>query len=57
MAIPPHQTNVGVNAWQIHQHAEIFGDQPSKFRPERWQSGDKEATALMDRHMFSVGLS
>lgn len=48
------QTYVGVNAWQIHQHAEIFGDQPDKFRPERWINADKETAARMDRHMFAV---
>lgn len=50
------QTAVGVNAWQIHQHEEVFGSECQTFKPERWLTEDKSTLSEMERHMFSVCL-
>lgn len=47
-----------MNAWQIHQHEEIFGARCNEFRPERWlpEESGKDQLQRMERFMFSVGL-
>ncbi len=50
------QTVVGVNAYHIHQHTEIFGENCDKFRPERWLIEDKVRLGSMEKNLFSVSL-
>lgn len=46
------QTEVGVNAWVLHQNKDVYGPDPEKFRPERWIGEEK--TSLMESMMFAV---
>lgn len=40
-----------MNPYNIHRHKDIFGEDASEFRPERWLDTD---TKHMDRAMFQV---
>lgn len=35
VTLPPG-TIVGVNPWVVHRRADVYGDEPYEFRPERW---------------------
>ncbi|KAF7194228.1 Pisatin demethylase [Pseudocercospora fuligena] len=46
----PEGTGVGVSAWALHQNSELYGDDASEFRPERFlgnESGSKNQTASL----------
>ncbi|KAI0902791.1 cytochrome P450 oxidoreductase [Ustulina deusta] len=45
---------VGVNAWVLHRDG-IFGQDPDKFRPERWLEASKAERARMNQCLFSFG--
>ncbi|KAL1796194.1 hypothetical protein ACET3X_004734 [Alternaria dauci] len=51
----PPGTEVGVNAWVIHNNKSIFGPDAHVFRPERWMTKDKEERAVLDRNFLSFG--
>ncbi|KAH8721512.1 pisatin demethylase [Phaeosphaeriaceae sp. PMI808] len=51
----PAGTEVGINAWVIHNNKSIFGPDAHIFRPERWFTEDKEHRALMERNMLAFG--
>jgi cytochrome P450 len=38
----PPGTNVGMNAWVVHQNRAVFGQDAASFRPERWLQQDWE---------------
>jgi len=44
----PLGTEVGVNAWVIHNNTSIFGPDAHVFRPERWLTSNKEERAVLD---------
>ncbi|KAG6363849.1 hypothetical protein INS49_008952 [Diaporthe citri] len=49
----PPGTEVGVNAWVLHQNKDVYGPDPEIFRPERWIGEEK--TGLMESMMFAFG--
>ena len=51
----PPGTEVGVNAWAIHNNKSIFGPDAHVFRPERWITKNKEDRALLDRNFLAFG--
>lgn len=51
----PPGTEVGVNAWAVHNDTAIFGPDASEFRPERWIGRTAEDRATMDRNMITFG--
>jgi cytochrome P450 len=51
----PPGTEVGVNAWVIHNNKSIFGPDAHVFRPERWLTEDKEERAVLDRNFLAFG--
>ena len=51
----PGSTIVGCNAWVIHQRREIFGEDASDFRPERWIEGDPDSIKKMHNNFFAFG--
>lgn len=46
--VPPG-TEIGASPYIIHREAEIFGESPEEFRPERWL-GDREHVQRMERY-------
>ncbi|KAF2689030.1 pisatin demethylase [Lentithecium fluviatile CBS 122367] len=52
----PPGTEVGVNAWVIHNNEHIFGPDASQFRPERWLSEDSAERAALERNFLSFGI-
>lgn len=52
----PGGTIVGINAWTIHQDADVFPS-PETFKPERWlpEFTSSDHLARMERSMFSFG--
>lgn len=44
---------VGVNAWVLHRDG-IFGQDPDKFRPERWLEASEADRTRMNQCLFSV---
>ncbi|KAH6611813.1 pisatin demethylase [Boeremia exigua] len=51
----PPGTEVGVNAWVIHNNKSIFGPDAQFFRPERWITKNKEERAVLDRNFLAFG--
>ncbi|KAJ4991362.1 cytochrome p450 pisatin [Stagonosporopsis vannaccii] len=51
----PPGTEVGVNAWVIHNNTSIFGRDAHVFRPERWLTDNKEERAILDRNFLAFG--
>ncbi|KAF3047879.1 hypothetical protein E8E11_008115 [Didymella keratinophila] len=51
----PPGTEVGVNAWVIHNNTSIFGPDAHVFRPERWLTSNKEERAVLDRNFLAFG--
>ncbi|EDU46193.1 CypX Cytochrome P450 [Pyrenophora tritici-repentis] len=51
----PPGTEVGVNAWVIHNNRTIFGPDAHIFRPERWITKNKEERAVLDRNFLAFG--
>ncbi|KAF1930890.1 pisatin demethylase [Didymella exigua CBS 183.55] len=51
----PPGTEVGVNAWVIHNNKSIFGADAHVFRPERWLTPNKEERAVLDRNFLTFG--
>lgn len=51
----PPGTEVGVNAWVIHNNKSIFGPDAHVFRPERWLTQNKEERAVLDRNFLAFG--
>lgn len=52
VTLPPG-TIVGVNPWVVHRRAEVYGERPDEFLPERWlkkpAEGDAEFEARIKR--------
>jgi cytochrome P450 len=42
----PGSTRVALNGWVLHRNREIFGDDATSYRPERWLEGDAK---MMER--------
>jgi len=51
----PGGTIVGCNAWVLHRRPEIFGQDVSTFRPERWLEASKDQLKEMKATMFQFG--
>lgn len=51
----PPGTEVGINAWVIHNNKDIFGSDAGKFRPERWLTEDSEERAFLNRNFLAFG--
>lgn len=51
----PNGTIVGCNAWVLHRRPEVFGQDVSVFRPERWIEAGKEELKEMKSAMFQFG--
>jgi cytochrome P450 len=51
----PSGTEVGINAWVIHNNKDIFGSDASIFRPERWLTENIEERALLNRNFLAFG--
>jgi cytochrome P450 len=51
----PGGTIVGCNAWVLHRRPEVFGQDVSTFRPERWLEASKEELKEMKSTMFQFG--
>jgi cytochrome P450 len=47
-------TIVGINAWPIHRDQQIFGEDASEFRPERWLQQPAESTTDFDARLRSM---
>jgi cytochrome P450 len=45
----PGGTKIGANYWGILRRADVFGPDPTSFRPERWLEASPEQQAKMDR--------
>jgi cytochrome P450 len=50
----PGGTNIGYCAWGLHRNVDIFGDDATIFRPERWLETDGEFLAEMNRTLDLV---
>ncbi|KAK7177359.1 cytochrome P450 oxidoreductase [Paraphaeosphaeria sporulosa] len=51
----PPGTEVGINAWVIHNNKDIFGSDASTFRPERWLTKNSEERAFLIRNFLAFG--
>ena len=51
----PAGTEVGINAWAIHNNKSIFGPDAHAFRPERWLTANKEERAVLERNFLAFG--
>ncbi|ETS85305.1 hypothetical protein PFICI_03330 [Pestalotiopsis fici W106-1] len=51
----PKGTIVGINPWVAGRNADVFGDDPEAFKPERWLVSKEEAQR-MDNYMLAFGL-
>ena len=51
----PGGTIVGCNAWVLHRRSEIFGQDASDFRPERWLEASSSQLSQMKASMFQFG--
>lgn len=52
----PAGTIVGVNTWVEHRNPNIWGEDASEFKPERWLSEDHEKLSFMNRHWIPFGV-
>jgi cytochrome P450 len=52
----PAGTNVSVSAPVIHVNKDIWGEDATEFRPERWIEADAEYLKIMDRNFLAVWL-
>lgn len=50
----PGGTNIGYCAWGLHRNADIFGEDATIFRPERWLEAEGEVLAEMNRTLDLV---
>ncbi|PVH68975.1 cytochrome P450 [Cadophora sp. DSE1049] len=51
----PPATNVSVTAPVVHFDKEVYGEDATIFRPERWIKASPEQLKLMDRSFFTFG--
>ncbi|KAJ4330854.1 hypothetical protein N0V95_009987 [Ascochyta clinopodiicola] len=51
----PSGTEIGVNAWVVHNNKSIFGPDAHVFRPERWLTENKEERTVLDRNFLAFG--
>ena len=51
----PVGTEVGINAWVLHNNKDVFGPDASEFKPERWLTEDTEKRVIMDRNFLAFG--
>jgi cytochrome P450 len=51
----PPGTIVGCSAWVLHRDEEVFGPNPTEFRPERWIDATPEQLSKMKNCLFSFG--
>ncbi|KAF8853739.1 putative cytochrome P450 pisatin demethylase [Acephala macrosclerotiorum] len=50
----PEGTKVGINAWVLHFDERIY-EEPERFWPERWLTGDEKKLAEMEKSFFAFG--
>ena len=50
----PEGTEIGANPWLTNRSQEIFGDDASTFRPERWLESDAKSKE-MEKYNFTFG--
>lgn len=51
----PGGWRIGCNPAVIHHHKEVFGEDASSFRPERWLDSSVEQVKLMQKCMLHFG--
>ena len=51
----PAGTIVGINPWVVHRSKEVFGEDATLYRPERWLEAEGEQLKLMERTNFAFG--
>ncbi|KAJ6005165.1 hypothetical protein N7451_003109 [Penicillium sp. IBT 35674x] len=51
----PEGTVVGCNAWTIHRHCDLYGEDADQFRPERWLEATPEQLQKMENMNFAFG--
>ncbi|KAF4547698.1 Cytochrome P450-like protein 6 [Elsinoe fawcettii] len=51
----PGGTIVGCSPWTIHRSRDVFGEDASDFRPERWIEADEAKLSEMTSCLFSFG--
>lgn len=49
-------TVVGMNAWVVHRHEGVFGEDAAQWNPDRWLCS-KERSASMERCLLTVSLN
>ncbi|KAJ4352017.1 uncharacterized protein N0V89_007363 [Didymosphaeria variabile] len=54
VTLPPG-TVVGVNPWVVHRRADVYGERPNEFLPERWLQGKSESDAEFEGRMRRMG--
>lgn len=52
----PSGTVVGMNAWAVHRDRDVFGQDASSWRPERWLEGDEENIKRMEASLLTVSI-
>lgn len=50
----PAGTVVGMNGWVVHRDRDVFGQDASSWRPERWLEGDEENIKKMEASLLTV---
>lgn len=50
----PGGTVVGMNGWVVHRDRDVFGQDASSWRPERWLEGDEENIKKMEASLLTV---
>lgn len=51
----PAGMRVGLNPAVVQHHKEVFGEDASSFRPERWLEGTTDQIKLMEKSMMHFG--
>ncbi|KAM0425684.1 hypothetical protein ACHAPT_008931 [Fusarium lateritium] len=51
----PEGAEVGVNGWALYHNQDVFGDDASTFRPERWLQRDNVDTRIAGSFAFGAG--
>ncbi|KAK5073829.1 hypothetical protein LTR64_007031 [Lithohypha guttulata] len=52
----PAGSEVGINAWVVHNDRDIWGADVNEYRPERWLEADAERLKKMEQYYLPFGL-